>query len=39
MEDMLGSDEEDTHDAYLERMKLEGQEAESDSSGEGSSTG
>ena len=30
MEDMLGSDDEDKHDAYLERMKREGQEAMSD---------
>ena len=30
MDDMLGSDDEDAHDAYLERMKREGQEAESD---------
>ena len=38
MEDMLGSDDDNTHDAYLERVKMEGQEAESDESGD-SSTG
>lgn len=30
MDDMLGSDDEDKHDAYLERMKREGQEVDSD---------
>lgn len=39
MEDMLGSDDEDKHDAYLERMKREGQEAMSDDDDEDSSEG
>lgn len=39
MDDMLGSDDEDKHDAYLERMKREGQEAESDDDDEDSSEG
>lgn len=39
MDDMLGSDDEDKHDAYLERMKREGQEAASDDDDEDSSEG
>lgn len=39
MDDMLGSDDEDKHDAYLERMKREGQEVDSGDDGSGSSDG
>ena len=39
MDDMLGSDDEDKHDAYLERMKREGEEVDSDDDDSDSSEG
>ncbi|XP_067931729.1 FACT complex subunit SSRP1-like isoform X2 [Watersipora subatra] len=36
MDDMLGSDDEDKHDAYLERMKREGEEVDSDENSDSS---